>query len=177
MSNLSFRALTREDITAAAKVISAAFAPVSQRNGLPEDQDLSPLIARLEEAFEQEAEQMGAWQDEQLVGYFSLTMKDEEIYEISRLCVHPDAQKNGYGQQMLDRAVTEIRRKSGVAAVCAVIVDHSFVLKWLEKNHFHEEVSGNFPGLPCPVCILQRDLPMPSGCQPEDCAGCSGGCH
>lgn len=177
MSNLSFREITREDIAAAAEMISAAFAPVSERNGLPADKSVAPLIARLEEEFRQENRKVGAWLEEQLIGYFSLVIKDEEVFEISRFCVRPDAQRNGYGQQMLNRAIAEIRGKNGVAAVCAVIADHSFVLDWLEKNRFHVEVSGNFPGISCPVCILQKDLLPVDGCNSGDCAGCSGGCH
>ncbi len=176
MSDLIVREITKEDIISDADLISTAFEPVSKLHGLPSGQDLSPIISRLEEDFKQETRQFGAWEDNKLVGYFSLTLKDEEIFEISRLCVHPDVQRQGYGQRLLDRAVVEIRRSNGVAAVCAVIVDNSFVLSWLERNYFHTEVSGNFPGIPCPVSILQKDLPPVPGCSPGECLGCSGGC-
>ena len=177
MSVLVIRELDQEEIPAAAAVISAAFAPVSDQHGLAQGDDLAPLIARLEDGFRQEARQFGAWLEDRLVGYFSLDSKDEEVFEISRLCVHPEFQRRGYGQKLLDRAVAEIRWTNGVAAVCAVIGDRSPVLSWLTRNRFFVEVSGNVPGIPCPVCILQKDLPPEPGCSPNGCSGCGGSCR
>jgi len=177
MSTLIIREITQEDIPAAAALIAVAFAPVSEAHGLPQDDDIAPLIARLEEGFRLESRQFGGWLDDQLVGYFSLDSKDEEVFEISRLCVHPDFQHQGHGQKMLDRAIAEIRWMNGVAAVGAVIGDRSPVLSWLTRNRFFVEISGNVPGIPCPVCILQKDLPPEPGCSPDGCSGCAGGCN
>mgnify|MGYP002571423215 CR=1 FL=1 len=173
MSALTIRALTREDIPAFAALISASFAPVSDLYRLTQDMGLTPLTSRLEEGFQKEERQFGAWAGDEPQGYFSLDARDHGIFEINRLCVRPPAQRQGYGQQLLDRAIAEICRSGGRAAVCAVIGENTPVLHWLTRNGFFEEAVGCLPGMPCSVCILQRNLnPEPGGC-----AGCSGGCR
>lgn len=176
MTDFIIRELAPEEISAAAALISEAFAPVAVRYGLPQDQDLTHLTARLEEEREREVRQFGAWREGELAGYFSLEARDEEIFEISRFCVRPALQHQGLGGRLLLRAETEIRLSGGVAAVCAVVGENRPVLNWLEGNRFFEEVSGQAPGLPCPVFIMQKDFPPASGCAPEQCAGCAGGC-
>lgn len=176
MTDLIVREITPEETAAAAALISAAFAPVAVRYEFPQDQDLKRLTERLEEEREREVRQFGAWRGEKLAGYFSLEAKDEEVFEISRFCVRPECQRQGLGEQLLRRAVAEIRRSGGVAAVCAVVGEDRSILHWLERNRFFEEVSGQVPGIPCPVYILQKDLPPEGGCAPEQCAGCAGGC-
>lgn len=178
MSALTIRALTWEEIPVFAALISASFAPVSALYELAQDTGLIPLTARLEEGFQKEERQFGAWAGDEPQGYFSVAARSNEIFEINRLCVRPPAQRQGYGQQLLDRAVAEIRRNGGKAAVCAVIGENTPVLRWLTRNRFFEEAMGCLPGIPCSVCILQRNLdPEPAGCSGcSDCTGCSGSC-
>lgn len=172
MSALTIRALTREDIPVFAALISASFAPVSDLYRLTQDMGLTPLTSRLEEGFQKGERQFGAWAGDEPQGYFSVDVRDHNFFEINRLCVRPPAQRQGYGQQLLDHAIAEIRRSGGRAAVCAVIGEDTPVLRWLTRNGFFEEAVGCLPGMPCSVCILQRNLAS----EPGGCAGCSGGC-
>lgn len=174
MSALTIRALTREDIPVFAALISASFAPVSALYELAQDTSLIPLTARLEEGLQTEEEQQfGAWAGDEPQGYFSVEARGDEIFEISRLCVRPQAQRQGYGRQLLDHAIAEILRNGGRAAVCAVIEKNTPILRWLMRNGFCREAVGCLPGMPCSVCILQRDLSP----KPSNCPGCSGGCR
>lgn len=159
MSALTIRALTREDIPVFAALISASFAPVSALYGLAQDTGLIPLTARLEEGLQtEEQQQFGAWEGDEPQGYFSVEARANAIFEINRLCIRPQAQRKGYGQQLLDHAIAEIRRNGGEAAVCAVIGEDKHVLHWLTRNGFFEEAMGCLPGTSCSVCILQRNL-------------------
>jgi len=181
MAEFTIRAITREEITASAKIILEAFNQVAADYGFQPDTDDSRLLSRLEEDFDLGVKLIGAFSESEQVGFAEIDAKDEEVFEVRQLCVLPAYQRQGCGQALLDYAVSQIRSTGGVAVVCAVIEGKQWLKDWLSKNGFWEEVSGQPEGLPCRVSLLQKDLPPQPGscdsCGAADGCGSCGGCH
>lgn len=156
--NLTFRIAKQEDFPQCAALIAAAFNPISETYGFQPTEDLTPLIASLENLPDPEDQVYSVWQEDAQVGCFSLERRDEGVYEITKFSVRPECQRQGVGQCILNYIFELIGAKNGVAAVCTIFDDNLPVKSWLLKNGFQEIVIGSAAGIPCAVCLLQKEF-------------------
>lgn len=175
MSELVIREIKESDFVNCAEVISSAYNVDAEDYGFSRDSNLSPIVSRLEECSAQEARLFGAYLEEIQVGFFLLNVMDEEIYEVGKLCIHPQYQCKGYGQKLLKYALEEITRLNGVGAVCAIIDENTRLKSWLEHNGFREEFCSPI-STKCSICLMQRDLPRIGASCSTECGGCKSSC-
>lgn len=161
MQDLAFKTLEKGNLERSAEIINSAFAPVSKQFGFQHEEDISQIISRLEENLLFGSIMLGAFLEEEQIGFVEIQAKDEEVYEVTKLSVTPEQQRKGYGQAILNKAQEMIMEKGGVAVVCVVIDDNKDVKDWVLRNGFYEEASGQIPNLPCTVCLLQKDIENP----------------
>ncbi len=161
--DLTIQAARGEELAQCAQVIAAAFDPIAQTYGFRPTAQLDALIGSLRDLPDPEDRVYSIWKGGTQVGCFVLARRDEGGYEITKLSVLPEHQRQGIGQQMLEQAFELIGVRQGVAAVCAVFNADRPVKQWLMKNGFREVVSGCVAGVPCAVCMLQKQFETACG--------------
>lgn len=173
MNQLTIKEITKEKISECAKVILEAFNEMGEEFGFQRNEDLSPLKMRLVEYVEHDAKLFGAFLEDIQIGFFLLDSKDQEVFEIGKLCILPSYQGKGYGQYLLNYAFDMIEKLNGVSAVCAIIGENTRLKSWLMENYFVEEFSGPLPGAECTICLMQRDVIMQKSECNSNCNSCS----
>src|SRR4051812_36360514 len=100
------RPMETRDVDAAFQVSVAAFDDLSRRMGLPEDQPASVAYGRLRVGRPLATDPGGSWvaeRDGEIVGAATAIVR-EGVWGLSLLVVHPDAQSEGAGRELLSRA-------------------------------------------------------------------------
>ncbi|WP_319475484.1 GNAT family N-acetyltransferase [Marispirochaeta aestuarii] len=81
-----------------------------------------------------------------------------ENYFIERLAVIPEKRHNKIGRNLLDYAISEIKRKKGTSAGIAIINENEQLKSWYRDYGFKETFIKNFEHLPFTVCFMRIDI-------------------
>ena len=168
MEHMTYRLLTRDDLPGCADVIVEAYRDVNQHFGFPENPDADQLISQLQKQLDDKAYLYGCYLNGQQIGCFILSEQDEEVFEVSKLCILPAWRDQGYGNEALDAALETIQVMGGTSAVAAVIYENDVVRSWLARRGFAEGFVGMIAGMTFSICLMQKSLS--SG----QCGGCDG---
>ena len=84
--------------------------------------------------------------------------RDGGVYYIERLAVLPERRHRGYGRNLLDRAVLEIRRAGARAAGIGIIDENRILKDWYLQYGFEVTGMKKFEHLPFTVCFLSLSL-------------------
>ncbi len=183
MEKLKFKVIGQEELAQCAEIVSTAHNAVAEANGFEADQSLSPLLERLSEYMDSEKHQLfGAFSGITQVGFYALGELDEETFELKMFSIRPSCQQRGFGQQMLDHALTTILARKGVIVACTIFEGTDWLARWLLKNGFFVEASGTPEGLPHPILLMQKNMiassaKADSSCDPASCEGCQSSCN
>ena len=151
-----------EDASLLNFVIRQCFADVAKRFELtPENCPTHPSNSTIEKVKEQMAEGVEFFLkiDRGIpAGCVGLEKADEDTCYVVRLGVLPGRRKRGFGEELLEKAVSEAR-EMGVKTVSAAIIDQDVELKkWYEKRGFAETETRDFDRLPFRVAFLNMSL-------------------
>ena len=171
-NHVTYRLLTKDCLTDCADVILKAFRPVSDRFGIQETAGAAQLTLQLQESLDKGERLYGCFLEERQIGCFLLSEQEQGVFEISKLCVLPAWQGQGYGSTILDTALETIRVMGGVGAVCAIIYEYDLLRTWLLRRGFFETFTGMLSGMSCSICLMQKELPL-GGCE-NGCESCGG---
>jgi len=116
------RQLEPAEFTQAAEVIRASFLTVAHDLGLTEENcpkyvGFVTTAERLQTQLDWGWWIFGLFEDAQLIGYVSISklsgandaIADNGVYEIHNLSVLPERRHKGYGKQLLDFCISEVR--------------------------------------------------------------------
>jgi ribosomal protein S18 acetylase RimI-like enzyme len=148
----NIRPVSYSDLPQCLSVICKSFETVARDFGLTEDNCPSHpsfmKVETLQKRFERGYLMFGLYENEQLVGFASLTKTGEDECELRNLAVLPECRRKGYGEQLLDLC----RRKArdiGCSKIKISIIEENTILKnWYLKYGFVHTHTIKYDHLP-----------------------------
>ncbi len=86
--------------------------------------------------------------DEKIIGFVSLTGKDEGIFELNRLAILPEWRHFGYGKKLLDFCKAKVRELGGNKITLDIIEENTRLRDWYAANGFIHTGTRKFAHLP-----------------------------
>ncbi len=142
---MQIKPIEKAELSACLNVIHRSFATVAEEFGLtrencPKHTSFLPM-EYLETQFGWGWTMFGLYENEQIVGYVSLSKEADGTYELHHLAVLPECRHLGYGKILLDRA-KETAAENGGTKITIGIIEESTVLHIGEKL-FEKSFSPN----------------------------------
>lgn len=98
------------------------------------------------------------YEDDSIVGYYSLLLLDNQEIELNNLCVSPEHRHKGIGEELLKHAF-EMAKELGCSKVNIGIVEENQVLrKWYESFDFVHLGTRKFDCFPFTCGYMERRL-------------------
>jgi len=142
-----------------AEVIRASFETVATEFGLTEQNcpNHTSFITtdKLHNHIESGWLMYGLYENGRLVGYISLSNKNEGVYELHNLAVLPDYRHKGYGKQILDFCKTRVKELGGSKITIGIIEEHTVLKNWYAANGFVHTGIKTFAHLPFTVGFME----------------------
>lgn len=152
------------DITECVNVITESFMTVANEFGFTaENAPGFTAFATTEEKLitqiENEHRQMYAYYDGgRIVGYYSLSILENDVCELNNLCVLPSYRHKGIGEQLLNHAFI-LAKTMNLAKMCIGIVEENQVLRrWYESVGFTHTGIEKFDFFPFTCGYMERNL-------------------
>lgn len=156
--------IDRNHITECVQVIRDSFLTVANEFGFtPENASRFTAFATTEQRLEWhlhgEHRPMYAFYDnDTIVGYYSLLMQDNNCCELNNLCVLPTNRHKGIGEALLKHAF-KTAKEMGCAKMNIGIVEENTVLrKWYEEFGFVHTGTEKFDFFPFTCGYMEREL-------------------
>jgi len=90
----------------------------------------------------------GLFSGKKMIGYMSLSKKDDKVYELHNLAVLPEYRHYGFGKQMLDFAKETVKRSGGEKIEIGIIEESTVLKNWYIANGFIHTGTKKFDHLP-----------------------------
>lgn len=153
------RKVEKEELPECLDVIHKSFATVAEEFGLneincPTHTSLMKM-EKLNSYWDWGYEMFGYDEKGELVGYFSLSQREKDVYELHNLAVLPEYRHNGYGRSMLDYAKAWVKNRGGHKLIIGIIAESSILKKWYQDNGFSLTGIKEFEHLPFTVAFLE----------------------
>jgi GNAT superfamily N-acetyltransferase len=149
----------QNQINTVAEVIRASFITVASEFGLTEQNcpnHTSFITAdKLQSHIESGWLMYGLFNDERLIGYVSLSNKNDGVYELHNLAVLPEYRHKGYGKLLLDFCKSKVKENNGVKITIGIIEEHTVLKKWYAINGFVHIGTRIFTHLPFTVGFME----------------------
>lgn len=98
------------------------------------------------------------YEDDSIVGYYSLLLLDNQEIELNNLCVSPEHRHKGIGEELLKHAF-EMAKELGCSKVNIGIVEENQVLrKWYESFDFVHLGTHKSPSFPFTSGFMEKRL-------------------
>lgn len=152
MNTLYIRPVEKDELASCLQVIHSSFQTVAMEFGLtaqncPKHTAFLPLIY-LQTQFDWGWHMYGLHEENNLIGYMSVSRESEDVCELHHLAVLPAFRHKGFGTLLLDRA-KEITEELGASRLQIGIIEESAVLKnWYIANGFTSIGTKKFEHLP-----------------------------
>ncbi len=149
------------DLKVLHKIIRESFLTVAREFNLTEENaPTNPAyitLERLKESVESGIEFFLASDNLQNVGCIAIESdkNNDENYFIERLAVIPEKRHNKIGRNLIDYAISEIKRRKGTSAGIAIINENEQLKSWYLDYGFKETFSKKFEHLPFTVCFMK----------------------
>ena len=91
-------------------------------------------------------------------GCVGLERADEETFHIVRLGVLPGRRRRGFGEELLEKAVSEARNLGAKSISAAIIEQDAELENWYEKRGFVYSETRDFAHLPFRVAFLKLSV-------------------
>lgn len=156
MAELDVRRYESGDADGVWEVHEAAFraAPIEFIEDAAADEDLRHVGSQYLEGTGEFL--VGEVDDVVAVGGFKPT--DETTIEVRRMRVHPDAQRQGYGQTLLDALETRARERGYAAAVLGTHAALEPAMRFYETNGYEETRRESHPVAGDTFVYYRKDL-------------------
>ena len=157
------RQLEPSDLSAAAEVIRASFATVAKDLGLTE-QNCPKYVGFVTSAERLQTQYSWGWriyglfEDEQIIGYASVSKEDNGAYEIHNLAVLPGFRHNGYGKQLLGYCVTKIKELGGNKVTISIVEENTVLKNWYTAYGFVHTGTKKYEHLPFTSGYMELDV-------------------
>ena len=94
------------------------------------------------------------------IGCIAIEKSKKEIntFYIEKVSIIPEYRNRGYGVNMMEFAVKNIRENGGQWISIALIDSNMKLKKWYSKQGFKETETKEFPRLPFRVCFMNKQV-------------------
>lgn len=161
---MMIKEIQQEEISECVKIIRDSFKTVAKELGFtaqnaPRFTAFSTTEERLCWHLNGEHRPMYAYyENDVMVGYYSLLLRDNKDCELNNLCVIPVYRHKGIGEELLKHAF-KIAKESGCEKVNIGIVEENVVLrKWYESLGFVHTGTQKFDFFPFTCGYMEKNL-------------------
>ena len=158
------KSISEKDVAECVKVIRESFCTVAEEFGFTEENAprftaFATTKERLNWQLRGEHRPMYAFYDaDNIVGYYSLMLKDNKECELNNLCVIPSHRHKKIGEKLLEHAF-EMAKEFGCSKMNIGIVEENIVLrKWYEKFGFVHIGTQKFDFFPFTCGYMEKQL-------------------
>jgi len=154
--------LIYSDLPLAAEVIRTSFATVAKEFNLTEQNcpKHTSFIRpeKLQKYFNQGLLMYGFYEDERLIGYVSLSKKEDRVFELHSLAILPEYRHKGYGKQLLDFCKVKVKELCGDKITIGIIEENIVLKDWYTANSFVHTGTKKFDHLPFTVGYMMWEI-------------------
>ena len=158
----TIRCVERDELEACLAVIRESFATVAAEFGLTKENCPTHTsfmtIDKLQWHWDNEYVMMGCFEDGKIIGYFSLSKKDDFTFELHNLAVLPAFRHGGIGGELLAAAKEAARKLGARKLTLDIIEEHTRLKKWYAHNGFMHTGIRKFDHLPFTVGFMECTL-------------------
>lgn len=153
-----------KDIGECVNVIKESFLTVADELGFtaenaPRFTAFATTEDRLIHQFENEHRPMYAYYDDnKIIGYYSLALQDNNECEINNLCVLPQYRHKHIGAMLLENAYIKAKKMGCKKMSIGIVEENKVLRKWYENNGFIHIGTKKFDFFPFTCGYMERDL-------------------
>lgn len=131
--------VTRNEIPQCVELIKTSFIPVAEQYGItrenaPRYVAYSTTDERLYGQYDEEHRPMfGYYENGKIVGYYSLSMQEDNECELNNLAVLPAYRHNKIGEQLLLHAFDTAKQLGRTKVNIGIVEENQILRKWYEK--------------------------------------------
>lgn len=158
------REISKKEIPVCVEVIRKSFRTVAADLGFTEENAprftaFATTIERLEWQFTVEHRPMFAYfEDNQVIGYYSLQLSDEWGCELNNLCVLPEYRHNKIGQKLLENAFHVARKLHCREIKIGIVEENQLLRRWYERFGFVHTGTEKFDFFPFTCGYMVKQL-------------------
>jgi ribosomal protein S18 acetylase RimI-like enzyme len=162
-SRVTIHQLDQTDFLLAADLIRASFATVAEDLGLNE-QNCPKYVGFVTTADRlQNHHNWGWWiyglyENEQLIGYVSISREADSVYEIHNLAILPVYRHKGYGRKLLDFCMAKVVELGGNKVTLSIIEENTVLKNWYSTYGFVHTGTKKFEHLPFTSGYMELEL-------------------
>lgn len=158
------KAVTMKDIAECVKVIRESFSTVANEFGFttenaPEFTAFAVTEERLHRQLTEENRPMYAFFDnETVVGYYSLLLQENKECELNNLCVIPAYRHNGIGEELLKDVFHTAGKLNCNKINISIVEENELLRKWYESFGFVHIGTKKFDFFPFTCGYMEKNL-------------------
>ena len=153
------RPVIHDDLIKVLDVIHQSFATVAAEFGItkencPRHTAFMP-IENLQYHMSMSWVMLGLYEENNLVGYVSLSKEGEDVYELHNLAVLPQCRHKGYGKMLIDYVKEAVHKENGQKIKLGIIEENTKLKNWYTANGFVHMGTRKFDHLPFTVGFME----------------------
>lgn len=156
---MKIRIVEYKELSNCLDVIHKSFATVAAEFKLTEENCPSHTsfikLDKLQNHFDWGWSMFGLYENDQQIGYFSLSKIADQEYELHNIAVLPEYRRNGYGKMLLDYAKEKVTEMGGKKIKIGIIEENTVLKNWYEANGFISTGTKRFEHLPFTVGFME----------------------
>ena len=158
------REIDKKEIAECVKVIRESFLTVANEFGFtienaPRFTAFATTEERLDWQFREEHRPMYAFYDnEKIVGYYSLLLQDNHECELNNLCVVPAYRHRGIGEALLMNAFKVAKELDCIKINIGIVEENKALRKWYETLGFSHIGTRKFDFFPFTCGYMEKEL-------------------
>ena len=98
------------------------------------------------------------YDDNKIIGYYSLALQDNNECEINNLCVLPQYRHKHIGAMLLENAYIKAKKMGCKKMSIGIVEENKVLRKWYENNGFIHIGTKKFDFFPFTCGYMERDL-------------------
>lgn len=156
--------IDKNDIAECVKVIRESFATVADELGFtvenaPGFTAFATTEEKLDYQLNVENRHMYAFYiNNNIVGYYSLLLQENNEYELSNLCVIPSYRHKGIGEELLENAFNAAKDLNCKKINIGIVEENEVLRKWYEKFGFVHTRTQKFDFFPFTCGYMEKEL-------------------
>ena len=158
------RAIKKTEVPECVKVIRESFLTVAKKfhftaANAPRFGAFATNEERLYYQFEHENRPMYAYfENEKIVGYYSLAIQEDKKCELNNLCVLPEYRHRKIGEELLMNSFEKAKELSCTKMSIGIVEENTVLRNWYEKNGFLHTGTKKFDFFPFTCGYLEKSL-------------------
>ena len=159
------REIDRNDVPECVQVIRNSFLTVAKEFGFtvenaPRFTAFATTEERLFYQIDSECRLMYAyyWDNDEIIGYYSLLLQDNKECELNNLCILPQYRHKHFGADLLGDAYLRAKEKGCIKINIGIVEENKALRKWYEDNGFVHVGTKKFDFFPFTCGYMERNL-------------------